>query len=81
MKAFSELQDSYNYNSYIIFSSSRAENVYVAFCSNFTSLKENGFCAHNHIKTKHVVNVFDFHAVDISMYDPPNESLRIMKQV
>ena len=44
MKAFSELQDSYNYNSYIIFFSSfRAENVYVAFCSNFTPLKGSGF--------------------------------------
>ena len=77
MKAFSELQDSYNYNSSIIFSSSRAENVYVAFCSNFTSLKGNGICSHNHVKTKHLVDLFDFHVVDISICDLPNESLRV----
>lgn len=81
MKAFSELQDSYNYNSYIILSSSRAENVNVAFCSNFASLKESGFFPHNHVKTKNLVNIFDFHVVNISMYDTPSETVRIMKQV
>lgn len=81
MKAFSEWLDSYNYNSSICFSSSRAENVYVAFCSNFTPLTENGFFSHNHVKTNHLVDTLNFHVVDISIYDLPHESLRIAKQV